>query len=100
MEVLGNVLPVLLYFLGSILLIVLIILGIKLIQTIDKANALLDDVENKVKTLNGFFNMVDSVSGTLSVVGERIVDNVTGLISSFLHKRRKKKEEKENDLYE
>ena len=46
---LGDVLPILLYILGSILLVVLIILGIKLIQTVDRANAILDDLEEKSK---------------------------------------------------
>ena len=41
----NDVLPVILYILGSILLVVLIILGIKLIQTIDRANVLLDDLD-------------------------------------------------------
>lgn len=99
---LSDVLPVLLYILGSILLVVLIILGIKLIQTVDRANALLDDLEEKAKSLNGFFNVVDSFSNTIAVVGDRIVDGVSGMISSFFHKRKKKKEkyEEEMDEYE
>ena len=97
---LGEVLPILVYFLGSILLVVLIILGIKLIQTVDRANSILDDLEEKAKSLNGFFNVIDSFSNTIAVVGDRIIDGVTGLISSFFHKRKKKKEEEEMDEYE
>ncbi len=100
MEMLGEVLPILVYFLGSILLVVLIILGIKLIQTVDRANSILDDLEEKAKSLNGFFNVIDSFSNTIAVVGDRIIDGVTGLISSFFHKRKKKKEEEEMDEYE
>lgn len=99
---LSDVLPILLYILGSILLVVLIILGIKLIQTVDRANALLDDLEEKAKSLNGFFSVVDSFSNTIAVVGDRIVDGVSGMISSFFHRRKKKKEkyEEEMDEYE
>ena len=100
MEMLGEVLPILVYFLGSILLVVLIILGIKLIQRVDRANSILDDLEEKAKSLNGFFNVIDSFSNTIAVVGDRIIDGVTGLISSFFHKRKKKKEEEEMDEYE
>ena len=100
MEMLEEVLPILVYFLGSILLVVLIILGIKLIQTVDRANSILDDLEEKAKSLNGFFNVIDSFSNTIAVVGDRIIDGVTGLISSFFHKRKKKKEEEEMDEYE
>ena len=100
MEMLGEVLPILVYFLGSILLVILIILGIKLIQTVDRANSILDDLEEKAKSLNGFFNVIDSFSNTIAVVGDRIIDGFTGLISSFFHKRKKKKEEEEMDEYE
>lgn len=95
-------LPVLLYVLGSILLIVLIVLGIKLIQTVDRANAILDDLEEKSKSLNGLFNAVDSLSNAVAAVGDRVIDGVTGIISNFFHKRKKKREkiEEEIDEYE
>lgn len=98
---LSEVLPVLLYTLGSILLVVLIILGIKLIQTVDRTNAILDDLEQKAKSLDGFFNVVDGFSNTIAVVGDRIIDGFTGMISNFFHKRKKRKEkEEEIDEYE
>lgn len=98
----SDVLPILLYILGSILLVVLIILGIKLIQTVDRANAILDDLEEKAKSLNGFFNVVDSFSNTIAVIGDRVIDGISGMISSFFHKRKKKKDkiEEEMDEYE
>jgi len=99
METLAGVLPILMYILGSILLVVVIILGIKLIQTIDRANALLDDLEQKSKSLNWIFSVVDNFSNAIAVVGDRVVDGVTGMISSFFHKRKKKKDE-EIDEYE
>ena len=101
MESLAQVLPILMYILGSILLVVVIILGIKLIQTIDRANALLDDLEQKSKSLNGLFSVVDNFSNAIAVVGDRVVDGVTGMVSSFFHKRKKRKaKEEEIDEYE
>ena len=101
---LNEVLPVLLYILGSILLVILIILGIKLIQTIDRANLVLDDIEQKSKSLNGLFNIVDGLSNSIAIVGDRVIDGVSGMISHFFHKRKKKKdkemEEEENEEYE
>ena len=44
-------LPILLYLLGITLLVILIILGIKLIHTVDKTNDILDDAYNKSKSL-------------------------------------------------
>ncbi len=101
MEALGQVLPILMYILGSILLVVLIILVIKLIQTVDRANTILDDLEQKSKSLNGIFSAVENFSSAIAVVGDRIVDGVTGMISSFFHKRKKKKaKEEEIEDYE
>ena len=95
MEALAQVLPILMYILGSILLVVIIILGIKLIQTVDRANSILDDLEQKSKSLNSVFNAVESLSGAITIVGDRIVDGITGMISGFFHKRQKKRERKE-----
>ena len=98
---LGEVLPILLYTLGSILLVVLIILGIKLIQTVDRANAILDDLEEKSKSLNGLFTVVDNFSNAIAIVGDRVIDGIAGMVSSFFHKRKKKKiKEEEMEEYE
>lgn len=97
MVALGQVLPILMYILGSILLVILIILGIKLIQTVDRANDILDDLEQKSKSLNGVFSAIETCSSAIAVVGDRIVDGLTGMISSFFHKR-KKKIDKEGEI--
>ena len=49
------ILPIILYILGSILLVVLIILGIKLIITMNKIEKVVDDVNIKVNKLNNLF---------------------------------------------
>ena len=95
MEALASVLPVLMYILGSILLVVLIILGIKLIQTVDRANIILDDLEQKSKSLNGIFSAVENFSSAIAVVGDRVVEGITGMISSFFHKIKKRRSKKE-----
>lgn len=96
METIMSILPIILYILGGILLVVLIILSIKLIHTIDRMNKVVDDVEVKVKSLNGFFSAVDFITDTLSGLSDRIVDVITSSISNlFTKKRRKKSKEKE-----
>ena len=47
MELLAEALPIILYFLGIVLLVILIVLAIKLISTVDKTNRILDNVEEK-----------------------------------------------------
>lgn len=96
MEGLMEILPVLLYSLAIVLVIVFIVLGIKLIHTIDKTNAILEDVEKKTKSLNGLFNVIDGVTDTLSVLSDTVVTTVTSIIGKIIPKKRKK-EKKEDE---
>ena len=89
--------PIILYLLGSVLLIVLIILGVKLIYTVNKTNEILDDAYNKTKSLNGFFNAIDSLTDTLSNFSDSIVSNITGIIGKVFNKRKKEKEIDEDE---
>lgn len=95
MEELLYYFPLVLYVLAAILLIVLIILGIKLINTINKTNIILEDVYNKTKSLNGLFNIIDSVTDTLSTVSDTLVASITNIVGKVF--RRGKKKEKEID---
>ena len=60
MEALNEIFPVILYGLLIILVVVLIILVVKLIKTISKVDLVVDDVNLKVKKLDGVFNIVDN----------------------------------------
>ena len=98
MEELLHYFPLVLYVLAAILLIVLIILGIKLINTINKTNIILEDAYNKTKSLNGLFNIIDSVTDTLSTVSDTLVASITNIVGKvFRRGKRKKKEIDENE---
>ena len=75
-----EVLSILLYSLGSILLVVLIILGIKMIITMNKIEDVVDDINDKVKSLNGLFSMIDSTTDKLALLSDRVVNVVSSLI--------------------
>ena len=60
-------LQILLYMLGSILLVVLIVLGIKLIITMNKIEVVVDDISIKVGKLNGLFSVIDATTDKLSM---------------------------------
>jgi len=102
MEFLYDVFPLILYFLGGLLLVVLIILVTKLIETVEKTNILLDDIEAKSQSLNGLFSAIDSVGDTISSVNMKMVRMVTGLVEKLFRKRKKKnkKIEEENEDYD
>ena len=83
-----EILSILLYALGSILLIVLIILGIKLIITMNKIEKITDDINGKLKSLNGFFSIIDFTTDRLATITDKFVDGITSLIRRLFNKRK------------
>ena len=100
MDFLNEVFPIILYFLGAVLLVVVIILITKLISTVDKVNILLDDVEEKSQSLNGLFDAIGKVGDTLSAANNRVTGFVAGIASKLFKEKKKRKKEKteEEDL--
>lgn len=86
--------PLVLYVLAAVLLVILIILGIKLIITINKTNIILEDAYNKTKSLNGLFHIIDSITDTLSTVSDSLVASITNIVGRVFRKNRRKKKEK------
>lgn len=92
-----DVLPGILYLLGAILLVVLIILVIKLIKTVTKVNKVASEVEEKVHSLNGLFNVIDNATDKLSLFSDKFVDIIAGLFTGWFKKRKEKNIEKEEN---
>ena len=80
MDVLNEIFPIILYFLGAVLLIVVIILITRLISTVDKVNILLDDIEGKSQSLNGLFDAIEKVGDTLSSANNKLTSFFTGFL--------------------
>jgi hypothetical protein len=74
---LSEVLPIIIYLLLIVLLIVAIILGIKLIVTMNKVDALVEDVTTKVKSLDRVFELVDFATERIEMIGDVAVNFVT-----------------------
>jgi uncharacterized protein YoxC len=91
---LNTLLTVCLYILGIILLIVLIVLGIKCIRILGKVDKLVDDVEVKVSSLDGLFNIVDKVTDGIVLASDSIISSGSDFISRLFRKK------KEDDLDE
>ena len=101
MDVLNEIFPIILYFLGAVLLIVVIILITRLISTVDKVNILLDDVEDKSQKLNGLFDAVERLGDTLSSANNKVSGFFANIASKFFKdKKKKKKEKKEEEIDE
>lgn len=80
-------LVVVLYVLGSILLVVLIILGIKLIITMNKIENVVDDINKKVKSLDGLFSIIDMTTDKLAMLSDRVVDMVTMIVKKIFRRK-------------
>ena len=90
-------LPIIIYVLLIILLIIGIILGIKSIITINKVEKVVDDVNEKVESLNGLFQIVDFTTDKLVSITDKVVDGISSLASKLFFKKKKNKEEDENE---
>lgn len=93
METLNLVMPVILYILTSILIIILIVLGIKLIRAVDKFTDLADNVTKKVNSLNSFFGVIDMVTDKVSFLSDKLVDTISSLFTKFFARKNKRKDE-------
>lgn len=86
----------LLYVLGAVLLGALIVLVIKLIYSINRVNAILDNVERKMKTVDKAFNAVDKIVDSFSVATDKVVDGMASIISKIFNHKKKKNKIKNN----
>ena len=94
-----QLLLIILYLLGSILLVVLIILGIKLINTMNKIQNVVDDINKKVDSFDGLFSIIDNTTDKLALLSDKMLDGVTFLLKKIF-KPRKRKEEDDLDEQE
>jgi len=88
-------LPLIIYVLLIILLVIGIILGIRSIQTLNKVDKVVDDVNDKVQSLNGFFNLIDFTTDKIVSVTDKVVEGISGLIGHVFKRRHKKNKDEE-----
>ena len=93
-----EVLEIILYLLGSILLVTLIVLSVKLIKSVDRVNLLLDSVEKKMKTVDQVFNVIDKVADSCALLSDRLVEFLSSFVSKLFVNRKNKKEKIEEEL--
>lgn len=93
MEFWLSFLPIVIYLLLIVVLVVLIVLGTESIKAMKKVNKVVDDVNNKVESLNGLFNLIDYSADILSSFSDKLVDGLSGIVSKLFHRKKKKEEE-------
>ena len=88
MEFLLDFLPIIIYILLIVLISVCIYFILKAIKIADRVDALLEDVETKLGSLNAFFKVIDFTTEKINAIGERIVDSVMSVVHKLFHKRK------------
>ena len=85
-----EVLRIVLYVLGAVLLVALIVLTIKLIYSVERINVLLDGVERKMKTVDKIFGAVDNVADAFAALSDKVVDGIAGIINKVFGRKKKR----------
>lgn len=89
----GTLFSVILYILGSILLVILIILTIKAIKTLKKIDTLVDDIQLKSNKVDGVFDIVDTTTDFVNSISDKIIGGVVGVITKIFEKKGEDKNE-------
>ena len=88
-------LTMIIYALLIVLIIVAIIIGIRIIVTLHKVDDLLDDVSDKVHSLDRVFEIVDIFNDKMSMLGDSVVGFVSGGLRRIFRDRKKSVSEEE-----
>lgn len=92
-----EMLPIIINCLLIVLLVVGIILGIKAIITISKIDKIVDDVNEKVNSLNAFFDMLDFATRKIGSISDHLFEGTLSFLAGLLSKRSKKNKEDDED---
>ena len=90
-------LPLVIYILLIALLLVSIILGIKTIITMGKVEKVVDNVNEKVQSLNSIFSIIDFTTDKIANFADKVVEVTSNLISKIWFRKNKKKEISEDE---
>ncbi len=95
-ECADSVLQIIIYVLAIVLLIALIIFTVRGIKTLKKVDAVIDDLEGKIKKLNGIFEIIDYTTEVMTQVTGKIGSIFSsGILNLFTRKRKKEAKEDE-----
>lgn len=97
MEFLANVLPIIIYFLLIIVIVVGIVLGIKLIITIDRILQVVDNVSEQVEKVSPLFDALGVISDKFNGIISSVVKGIEGVIVKLFKKKNNIEEDMESE---
>ena len=97
MSCLNSAFPIILYVVGIILLLAMMVVTIKLFDTLKRVDRTLDDFKQKSARIDEILDLADNIKGSLQIVNDRLLGAVVGAITNLFSKRKNKKEDEENE---
>lgn len=91
MALLAELLPIIIYALLIVLLVVCIVIGYKVIQTMNHIEKIVDDVDEKVQSFNKFFSVLNFTTDKIASVSDTLISGLSGALISMFGKKKKKK---------
>ncbi len=79
-------LPIIVYILLIIILIVGIVLGVRFIVILGKAQRVVDNVNEKVSSLDGLFQIIDTATDKVVFVTDKVIDFIMEFIAKIFTK--------------
>ena len=93
MGFLNEFLPIIIYILLIVLITILIIVAIKVSKTMDKVDAMADNLNNKLDSLDSVFTLVEGVTNKANLISDKFLSFVLGLVTKLFKSKKEKKEE-------
>ena len=59
-----------------------------MIQILDRAEKVIDNVEEKVNTLNGIFNVINKITTSIDLISSKVVGSVVGTIEKIFKRKK------------
>ena len=93
MSFLLDFLPIVIYVLLIIVLIIGIVLAIKCLIALDKVEKVVDNVNEKVRALDGLFHIIDTTTDKIVLVTDKVVEGITATVANLFSSKKKSKKE-------
>lgn len=90
-----EILPIIFYLLGIILICILIVVGIRLLQVLDRMDRLISNLDEKINSLNNIFNVVNRATTGIDLISARVANTFISVLDKIFRRKKRK-----DDVYE
>ena len=77
-----------------------IVLAIKCLITLDKVEKVVDNVNDKVRALDGLFHIIDTTTDRVVLITDKVIEGITALIANLFVSNKKTRNTKKDESKE